>query len=145
MEVIKYPYSKYATWFFVILLPGFMLFCLYAIITDSPGDNIWEAMVPVILFFGIMLAYLCRKFFFPLLRGETALELDREKLQFFSSKKVVYWKDVQKTDSWSSKNAAGARFVMEDGSRDIKISTKYVAGKDAAIYDTIVEYFEKYK
>src|SRR5450432_1712128 len=83
MEVIKYPYSKYQNWFAVTLLLSMISFCLYAIITDSPGDNIWWLMAPCILCLGALLTYLCSKFFFPLLRGETILELDKDKLQYF--------------------------------------------------------------
>jgi len=130
-----------------MLLSGLILLCLYAIITDTPGDNIWELMGPAILFLAAILAYVCRKFLLPLTQGKTILELDKNKLQYAVKNDSIYWKDIDsinyvigvKTGSWS------IRFVMKDGSRDRKISTKYIAGDDKTIYNTIVDYFEKYK
>ena len=147
MEIIKYKYSVYQTWFAVILLSTLILSCLYAIKTDSPGDNIWQLMAPGALFLAVILAYVCYKFLLPLIRRETILELDKDKLQYAVKHTVVLWKDIDsinyvigvKTGSWS------IRFVMKDGSRDKKISTKYVAGDNKTIYNTIVDYYEKYK
>jgi len=147
MEVVKYKYSVYQTWFAVIILSGLIFFCLYTIKNDSPGDNIWEIIGPFALLLAAMLAYICGKFLLPLIRGETILELDQDKLRYAVKNDSIYWKEVDsinyvigaKTGSWS------IRFVMKDGSRNRKISTKYIAGDDKTIYNTIVDYFEKYK
>ncbi|BAU55944.1 hypothetical protein MgSA37_04136 [Mucilaginibacter gotjawali] len=92
-----------------------------------------------------MLTYLIHKYILPLRRGEIALELDNEKLQYFIGNKTVYWKDILYMDFASSKNGGiFIRFALEHGV-DINISTRFVAGKDSEIYQTITAYFEKYK
>ena len=146
MESVKYPYSKYQSWFAVIALSAMIFGCLYMIIARRPDGDIWQVMVPMILILGALLTYICRKFFFPLIWGETALELDKEKLQYFVNNRIIYWKDVETMDFWSLKyGGMSIRFVMHGTNKDVKINTKYIAGKDQSIYDTIVEYFEKYK
>jgi hypothetical protein len=93
-----------------------------------------------------MFIYFFKKFFSPFLKGETALELDDKKLQYFISNKIVYWKDVEYMDYDSLKNGGiSIRFSIKESSKDITISTRYVKGNDKDIYDTISEYFEKYK
>jgi len=146
MENIKYSYSKGQTWFAFIILLALIIFCVYKIITDSPDDNIWEPLVPFILFLGAVLGYVCFKFFFPLLRGETILQLNKENLQYFPRNRIIYWKDIESMDYViGAKSGSWAiRFAMKDGTRT-RISTKYVAGNNQGIYDTIVEHFKKYR
>lgn len=103
-------------------------------------------MVPAILGLAALLAYVCCKFFLPLIRGEIILELEADKLQYAVKDTIVYWKDVgsidyvigAKTGSWS------IWFLMKNGSQDKKISTNYIAGNNETIYNVIVSYFEKY-
>ena len=92
-----------------------------------------------------MAVYLCKKFFFPLVRGETALEIDKEKLQFYVTNRVIYWKDVKSIDHDTLNHGGWAIiFAFKDGSENIDISTKYVAGDDEQIYGIQnTEHFKK--
>jgi hypothetical protein len=145
MEPIKYPYSTFQNIFSTLLILGLNFFPFYMIVRFPA--------LPASLFLGALLlgtvamaVYLCKKFFFPLLRGKTALEIDKDKLQFFITNRTIYWKDVIKIDYFSLNHGGWSiKFVMRDGNEDLSISTKYVAGNDATIYDAIVEYFEKHK
>src|ERR1700733_8475492 len=146
METIKYKYSAYQTWFAVIFLLFLIGFCLYSEKTNNPGNSVWNPMAFFILFVAGLLVYTCYKFFLPLLRGETILELDKDKLQYVAKNRIIYWKAIERIDyvvgtqtgNWS------IRFIMKDGSPDQKVSTLYIAGKDKTIYETIMAYFEKY-
>jgi hypothetical protein len=104
-------------------------------------------MIPFALAFGVCLVYICYKYLRPLVRGEKVLELDGYKLYYAIADLTVYWKDVasisyttgSRSTSWS------IRFYMKDGSKTRTITTLYVAGSDASIYNTVIRYFEKYK
>jgi len=147
MEITKFKYSAGKSWFAVITLLAIIFLCLYAVLTDSKGDNIWELMAPAIFVLGTILSYVGIKFFIPYRRGDTILELDKEGFHYAPKNSTVYWKDVERIDyvvgiqtrDWS------IRFEMKDDSGLKRISTKYIKGRGQAIYDTIMEYFEKYR
>ncbi len=144
MTPIKYPYSIFQNCFSIILVSAMNIFILYMIIRFPalPGSL---ALSALFLCTATMAVYLCRKFFFPSLRGEIALELDKDKLQFFITDRTIYWKDV-KSINYDVLNHGGWAiiFAFKNGSENVDISTKYIAGNNQAIYDTITEYFEKY-
>lgn len=144
MEVIKYPYSKYQTWYVLILLLAVTAFPVFVIATDITDRDIWLGFGFSFLATCGMLTYLTRKYFLPMQRGDIALELDKEKLQYFIGNKIVYWKDILYMDFGEARSGIFIRFALEHGV-DITIGTRYVAGKDKEIYDTISAYFEKYK
>jgi hypothetical protein len=79
------------------------------------------------------------------MRGETILELDKEKLQYFPRNKVIYWKEVEDIDNvvGAKSGSMSIRFLMKDGVRQ-RISTKYIAGNDQTLYDTIRTFFFNY-
>jgi len=146
METIKYKYSPYQTWFSVILLSSLTGFCLYSVKTNNLVKNPWDPIVFFIVLLVGLLIYTCVRFLVPLLQGKTILELDKEKLHYAAKNRIIYWKAVERIDyvvgaqtgNWS------IRFIMKDGTPDQKVSTLYIAGKDKAIYETIMAYFEKY-
>ena len=145
MNVVKYPYSKYQTWFALIILLAMMVFPVFVLASDVTDRNTWLVCGFFFLVACGLLTYLIRKYFLPMQRKDIALELNEEKLQYFIGNKTVYWKDVLYMDFGESKNGGiFIRFALEHGV-DIKISTRYVAGKDKEIYDTVTAYFEKYK
>ena len=98
METIKYKYSAYQTWFAVILLSCLVGFCLYSEKTNNRGNSALNPMIFFILFVAGLLVYTCYKFLLPLLRGETILELDKDKLQYAAKNRIIYWKDVGRID-----------------------------------------------
>ncbi len=144
MESTKYHYSILQNCFSMILALGLNGFFLYMIMRFPP---IPASLFMVALFLGTaaMTIYLCRKFFWPLLTGKIALELDEDKLQFFITDRKIYWKDI-KDVSYDILNHGGWAiiFSFENGSDNVNISTKYIKGSDQDIYDTIKQYFENY-
>ena len=74
------------------------------------------------------------------------MQLDKEKLEYLNANKVIYWKDINSInsleDSWGRLRIT---FLMKEGVKKIKISTKYIIGHDKDIYNTITAFFQKYK
>jgi len=101
----------------------------------------------VFLAFSILPFYFFKKYFLPFLRAKIAMELDNEKLEYFIKNKIVYWKDVDYINSNYGGQGGGVEitFAIKQSSRNITISTRYIAGNDEDIYNRISEYFEKYK
>lgn len=144
MDIKKYLYSKYQTWFVFIILLSIMVVSLFMVANDNADRDEWLVFGVFFLVMVGMLTYLLRKYFLPMQRGGIALELDKEKLQYFIGNKIVYWKDILYMDFGEARSGIFIRFALEHGV-DITIGTRYVAGKDKEIYDTISAYFEKYK
>jgi hypothetical protein len=145
MDVLKYPYSKVQIWFYSIAFIAIFIFILVVFIVDFSDHSTWPLLGGVFLVICALFAYLYRKYFRPLQNGETALELDSEKLQYFIGNKTVYWKDVLYTNFGALKNGgAEIRFALANGI-EVIIITRYVAGNDNEIYKNITAYFEKYK
>ena len=145
MEPKKYSYSKSQNYTNIVLVLGLNTVFLYLIISSS---SLLLSIAFGVLFLCMvaLTVYFCRKFFFPLLRNETALELDNEKLQFYIDNKTIYWKDVESINYKELKNGDWVvTFAFKNGSANINVFQKYIAGDDKAIYNTITEYFEKYK
>jgi hypothetical protein len=146
MKTTKYLYSSVQNWFGAVGLIGMIIFPISMIIEFASDYGIWLFMIPFFIIMTAMAIYFCRKFFFPLLRGEIALELDEEKLQFFITKRTIYWTDIKSIDHDSLNHGGWSiNFTITHTGENITISTKYVAGDDEAIYDSIVGYFEKYR
>ena|ERR1700722_10095996 len=147
METTQYKYSTKQVVYVLLLFLGMIGFGFYEIETDPHTDYLWKIMIPFIILFGVFLVYICYKYLLPLLRGETILELDNDKLQFRVTNLTVYWKDVASIDySTGSRSSSWTiRFYMKDGSKTGTMSTLYIAGADMAIYNTVITYFEKYK
>lgn len=144
--VIKYPYSKGQIYFAAIFITAMFLFFIYFFIIDVSDPGIWVIGL-FILAEGVLGRYFFKKYFSPFLKNETALELDEEKLQYFIKNKVLYWKNVDYINSRYGGRGGGLEisFAIKQGSRNVTISTRYIAGNDEGICNTISEYFEKYK
>jgi len=134
---------------------SFLEFGAYiSIINYTAGSNSCMAFEIISFIIALRLFYLCVMYYMPCLQNKTALELDSEKLQCFiegkllfkRSQRIIYWKDIEKIDfnSIPRGNALMIIFKIKD-SKSAGVYTKYIAGNDRAIYDTITAYFEKYK
>jgi len=145
METKKYGYSKYQNMFAILLTSGMLAFAIYMLISMGSYYQVWLIIIPFILIILAMFAYVCKKFFFPSLRGDVALEIDKDKIQFFITKRIIYWRDVKDLyQSYFSNNGPYIMFKMKDGSKDIGISTKYIMGNNKDIYNTVIDYFNSY-
>jgi len=110
-------------------------------------------MCSVLLIIGIRLIYLGIMYYIPCLKGKTALELDKDKLQLYIKGKllfqiprdVAYWGDIEDIDyNYASRIGSIISFKMKDGSVFGFLTTR-ISGNDKHIYNTIMQYFEKYR
>lgn len=147
MEPIKYPYSTILTCFHAIWLFAFFIFSIFlSIDLSDPGNKVFIPDIFITLILGALIVYFFIKIILPLIQGKSALELDKEKLQYFIFNKTIYWKDVENIIYADRTNGSWLiSFIMKDGSNDIKIQTRYIAGKNKEIYNSILQCFEKNK
>ena len=78
METISYKYSTFRTSFVTLFIFAFLIFITWGAIT-STGDDRLITIVGVLLL-ACLLFYVCNKLFLPMLRGETIIEIDAEKV-----------------------------------------------------------------
>lgn len=140
----------------IALLSFFLLISYVRIVEDDtdPNDSslLIFGVIAAIIF--IRFVYLCTYIYLPCLRGETALEVDTTKLQFFIKGKfrsreirdVIFWDEVEhiKFDPFPRNTGALIRFKML-GDATFSIKTTHIAGKDREIYDVIIKYFKSGK
>jgi hypothetical protein len=147
MESVKFKYGPGQAWWSVLLpFVVIVVFTIYLFSKQPKGtDNWWEIALVALPCSG-MTFFFGWKFFMPYRRGDTILELDDEKLQYFFKNKTVYWREILLINCGATRNGLEIRLEMKAGNYyDFNIFTQYIAGKDKAIYDTIMEYFEKYR
>jgi len=141
----KYGYSLGRSIFALIGCGIFLFVLIYFIVTDHSDYQSWLLWGGGIFVILVFMLYQSKKFFFPYLRNEVALELDEDKLQFFIGKKPVYWKDVNFINFYAGQNGLEIIFSLKDDVKDVKISTMNISCNDNEIRDTIEDYFQKYK
>lgn len=140
MGITTFRYSKIVGWTGALFFGGTMIFII--VMGISVHDNTyWRYFGPFELFPATILYFFCKKCFIPAVKNKIALELDADKLQFHVTDRVIYWKDVNEISQTYSMYSSFISFEMVDGSDDIGIGTKWIAGSNDMIYDTIQEYF----
>ena len=152
MESIKFNFSIMQMIRSIVLLLFFVLISYVRIVEEGSDDKSGLIFGIISLIIFIRFIYLCVYIYIPCLRGETALELDAEKLQFFIKgkfrskdiKDIIYWNDVAgiKLDPYPRNTGALISFKMLSG-ETFSIKTTHLAGKDREIYDAIVRCFNK--
>jgi hypothetical protein len=146
MEVVNYPYSKTQIWFYMIAFFAILIFLLIVFVINFSDHSTWPLLGIGGIFVCGVLTYLYSKYFRHFKRGEIALELDKEKLQYFIGNKTVFWKDILAATSDSNPKGNGIRIRFSiDGGSDVVINTQFVDGNDKEIYNTVMTYVEKYK
>lgn len=151
MEIKQYKYS-FGQMFFSGLLFLFATLLFYAVVINQHSDyRAWLILSFILLIIWGRFVYLASMYFIPCIQGKTALELDTDKLQFFIKGKlllqdvrdIAYWKEIDNIAYISPQRGSPViNFTMKDG-KDFAFRTKYIAGNDKEIYDTIMEYFNK--
>jgi len=146
MMSIKYPYSRKMILFAAFIIILLILFFSYVITSDPSHYQTWLVCGIFILLGFAAVYYWYKKLYVHVLNGDTALELDEYKLSYYIGNKVVNWKDVASTEYYLLRGGGySITFIMAIPTADIRINTKYIAGSDKLIYNTILEYFERYK
>ena len=152
MNSIEYKYSIKQLVRGVFALSFILLLAYSILIDDNPDEKPWLIFYSIAGIIFLRFIYLWVYVYLPCLRGETALELDSEKLQYFikgkfrsaNIKEMIFWNDVAhiKLDPFPRNTGALITFKMLNDD-NFSIKTTYVAGKDREIYDNIVTCFNK--
>jgi hypothetical protein len=149
MEIKKYKYSFGRMVFSVLLFPCMALLFYLIVINEDSDYRAWLILGFILLIIWGRFIYLAIMYHIPCLQGKTALALDTDKLQLFIKGKlllqhvrdITYWKDIDEIAYISPRKGAPViSFTMKEGN-DFAFRTKYIAGNDKEIYDTIMAYF----
>jgi hypothetical protein len=149
MEPIQYKYSTFRTSFVTLFIFAFLVFVTWGAITGTADDRM--VTIVGVLLLACLLFYVCNQLFFPMLRGETILEIDAEKLNYAFKDLTLYWKDIDDLDYEDfdigkyNSHSFRIRFTMKESGAEKRISTWFIAGDNRAIFDSILNTFLKYR
>jgi len=144
-EPTQYPYSLNFSIGSIVLMIILMLLLLSNVI----GANtvlIWAVFGFCALVSLFLLTILITKRLIPALKGDIALALDDEGINDYIRDISIEWKDIEKIELIRSRSSAMMRIDLKwesDYGKQIAISLRWVKGKDAEIYDTVMAYFEQ--
>lgn len=144
-EPTQYPYSLNFSIGSIVLMIILMLLLLSNVI----GANtvlIWAVFGFCALVSLFLLTILITKRLIPALKGDIALALDEEGINDYIRDISIEWKDIEKIELIRSRSSAIMRIDLKwesDYGKQIAISLRWVKGKDAEIYDTVMAYFEQ--
>ena len=144
-ESTQYPYSLNFSIGSIVLMIILMLLLLSNVI----GANtvlIWAVFGFCALISLFLLTILIAKRLIPALKGDIALALDDEGINDYIRDISIEWKDIEKIELIRSRSASIMRIDLKwesDYGKQIAISLRWVKGKDAEIYDTVMAYFEQ--
>ena len=144
-EPTQYPYSLNFSIGSIVLMIILMLLLLSNVI----GANtvlIWAVFGFCALVSLFLLTILITKRLIPALKGDIALAIDDEGINDYIRDISIEWKDIEKIELIRSRSASIMRIDLKwesDYGKQIAISLRWVKGKDAEIYDTVMAYFEQ--
>lgn len=143
----------------------FLLLVSYGKFITHNADYVdWLFFGAIALFIVGRFIYLCIMYFIPCFEDKPALCLDSEKLQCFIQGKllfqitpdIIYWKDIAEINytyiyrrgaliSFKMKSPESAIYTKYSVTDDSGFFTAYISGDKKVIYNSIMEYFNKYK
>ncbi len=149
MGIRQYKYSDWRMLCDAGILVFMTLMFYIALITRQSDYRSWLFFCAIMLIIVGRASYVTVMYLIPCLKGKIALELDPDKLQLFIAGKllfqiprdVAYWKDISDIEYTAPyRGSPIISFTMNNGSV-FGFRTKYIAGNDKDIYNTIMEYF----
>ena len=145
MEPLQYRYS--AAFSYQVAFTIFIILFAFptGMIIENPGDR--SIFIPVMCAGLAAMYYWYRKSYIHIINKDIALELDHEKLTYYTKNRTVYWKDVLNVyyDQDLRSNNYTISFSMTNPDEDMRLKTGIIGGRDKDILETILAYFEKYK
>jgi hypothetical protein len=147
-ENIKFAYSKrsaYAALIVLVVLISLLLrTCITSFIAhDMVGGGIFAVFISLLLFvLGLMIVTR----FIPAMRGDVAFELDGEGAKDYIRNIVLDWKDVEDIGLKPGRSSAMLIFELKfesDFGKRVFVSLRWIDGRDADIYKTILAYFDE--
>jgi hypothetical protein len=146
-EPAQYPYSlKFSLATLAVMI------VLVAIVIHNVGGYQTDLIYIVIGFCGLVFATLSAvivmKRLVPAIKGNVALQLDDEGISDFIKEISIEWKDVKEIHLVRGRSASIIRVDLKwetDYGSQIAIYLRWIKGKDQEIYETTLEYFERYR
>jgi hypothetical protein len=144
-ETTKYKYSINFSFGTIVLMLLLMLLLLSNVIKAS-STAAWVIYGICSLLFISLISLLVVKRLIPALKGEIALELNEQGIVDYIRNVTIDWKDIQEITLRRGRSASTMRVVIKwesDYGKEIWIPLRWIKGKDADIYNTVLAYFEE--
>ncbi|WP_348084104.1 hypothetical protein [Mucilaginibacter sp.] len=90
----------------------------------------------------VSLVFFVRRCLVPAIKNQPALLLDEEKLTFYVTGSVIYWKDVVEISFDKSRYTKYLSFDLLGDKKNIGLGLTWVRGNNKEIYETVLAYFE---
>ncbi|WP_428330122.1 hypothetical protein [Mucilaginibacter sp.] len=141
----QYPYSIKYTIATLVLLLIFILMCLNNVLrsNDTFGWLVFGVCLGLFVSVGGLLIFTR---LIPALKGRIALELTEDCLIDYIRNITIDWQDIAEINLIRGRSSAIIRLDLKwesDYGEQIAIPLRWVKGKDAEIYDTVMAYFEQ--
>jgi predicted secreted protein len=140
MRVVTFSYSKFAVWHvlaFGMVLVGLILFT--ASIDTGPDTSTCFFLILLVC----LSSYFISKFLVPVIKKQSALSLDEEKIFVRRSNTTVYWRDIAGI-SWYQFGRTGYLLLeRKDGKSDIKVKTDFFSAENDVILKVVQDYFHE--
>lgn len=144
-EPTLYPYSLKFSVGTLVLIMILMLLLLSNVMASNTTLG-WSIFSVFSLGFIFIVTVLITKRLLPALKGDIALEVDEEGINDYIRDVSIDWGDIKEIKLIPGRSASTLRIDLKwdsDHGRRIIIALRWVRGKDAEIYETVMAYFEQ--
>ena len=143
-ETTQYKYSVNFSLGSILLMIILMLLPLSNVVAVNSTVS-WVIYGVCALIFLFLVTLLIIKRLIPALKGEIALELNEQGLIDYIRNITIDWKDIKDINLKGGRSASTILIELKwesDYGSQIVIPLRWVKGKDAEIYETVMSYFE---
>ena len=146
-ETTQYKYSINFSIGTIVLMLLLMLLLLSNVIKAN-NMIAWILYGFFALMFISVILLLVIKRLIPALKGEIALELNDQCIVDYIRNATIDWNDIQEITLRRGRSASTMQVVIKwesDYGKQISIPLRWIKGKDDAIYETVLGYFQQSK
>jgi hypothetical protein len=144
-QTTPYPYSLNFSLATILLMLLFMMLIFSNV--GSANGLVQMVMYGVCSFiFLCFLALLVVKRLIPALKGDVALAADEEGISDYIREISINWVDIKQISLIRGRSASIIQLDLKwdsDYGKQINIPLRWVKGKDAEIYETVMSYFKR--
>jgi len=120
-----------------------MLLLLRNVIASN-STIIWAVYGVFIFIFLFTASYIVVKRLIPAIKGDIALTLDEQGINDYIRDVSIEWKDIEEIKLIRGRSASIIRIDLKwesDYGKQLLIPLRWIKGRDAEIYDTVMAYF----
>ncbi|MEO7215279.1 hypothetical protein [Mucilaginibacter sp.] len=141
MGTTTFVYSKTVGFTGLAFFAGFMsVFLVLGFIAND--SKLWMFVSFIEISILVSLVFFVRRCLVPAIKNQPALLLDEEKLTFYVTGSVIYWKDVVEISFDKSRYTKYLSFDLLGDKKNIGLGLTWVRGNNKEIYETVLAYFE---